>query len=548
MPLDLSGFNNSPQQWGGLYQAANNLEKRKLRTDQLAAQQQSKRASAGAFLQNYLDPKDLLTGTQFDPMILDGLQSAMQQGAQLAAAGADSPTLMMALGPMVNRLTKYSTNAKNINKQVDDQITKMKESGHIGYDYGKIKEEALKNAFYKTDANGQMKLDPDQADPSVDWVTKAIQASPEKVTTSVGWDTFADKAKMKDEPLSVTSYDKFGKMNKHEVNVKYQEYMVPEHEIGKDGKPTGKIAGFVPKYQTAVDNGQPIMHTFNGKDGKPVKAPVRVVDEALFDGLPQGLQDNIKGQVKLHLGEFETATGEKIPMGSPRAKLVARALAYDELNRPQRNFGTKGFKTVNDKPSPQSISLNIGGTEEFLDNARKKAEAQAEGRLEAKDKFRSDAGTSFTQIIGGNPQYLQGDPIKKGGKEVYDVTGTFPGGGLKAGTGANYQYGGIFFNPRDRSFLIEKEMPANQYGQKTVTEETIQEKDFGSFLYKLAKSNGMSYSEVEQMLKEMGYKGGKFTKTPDLGPMMDHNARQKGVQGWNSALKSPLGPVLNTNQ
>lgn len=549
MPLDLSGFNTGQQQWAGLYHAADNLEKRKLRNDQLAAQQQGKRAAAGTFLQNYLDPKDLLSGTALDPMILDGLQVAMQQGAQLAASGADAPTLMMALGPMVNKLTKYATNAKNINKQVDDQIGKMKESGHIGYDYGKIKEEALRSAFYKQGADGKMQLDPEQADPAVDWVTKAIQTSPEKVTTSVGWDTFADKAKMKEETMSITGYDPLGKMNKREANVKFQEYMVPELEIGKHGKPTGKIAGFVPKYETAVDDGKPIMHKFTGPDGKPTKAAVRVVDKSLFDGLPQGLQDNIKGQVKLRLGEYETATGEKIPMGSPRAELVARALAYDELNRPQRNYGNKGTKVINDKPSPQQISLNIGGTDQYLDNLEKQAEARTRGRLTAKGEFRSEAGNTFMKITSGDPQYLQGDTVNKGGKNVIDVTGTFPGGGLKAGTGANFQYGGIYFDPTDKSFVVEKELPADRFGNKKVTTETIPEKDFGKFLYKIAKSNGMDYPEVEQMLKDMGYKDGSFKSTPS-DPAKDFDTRAK-KKSWKDALTTlPFGPGMKpkTNQ
>src|SRR3970040_1379378 len=118
------------------------------------------------------------------------------------------------------------------------------------------------------------------------------------------------------------------------------------------------------------------MHIFRDKDGKPVKDQVRVVDEALFDGLPQGLQDNIRGQVKQHIGEYETSTGEKISMGSPRAKLVARALAYDELNRPQRNTGGIENAEINDRPSSQHISLNMGQTPEYIEMLRKQAEAR----------------------------------------------------------------------------------------------------------------------------------------------------------------------------
>jgi hypothetical protein len=172
-----------PNQWAGLYHAADQLDKRTARKDQLALQQQAKRGAAGTFLQNYLDPKDLLTGTDYDPMLLQGLQTAMQQGSRLAAAGADSPMLMMALGPMVNKLSSYATNAKNINKRIDEQLKGMKDSGIDGYNMAALKQEALKNAFYKQDANGKMQLDPDSFDPSVDHVAEAIKKNPLAVTT-----------------------------------------------------------------------------------------------------------------------------------------------------------------------------------------------------------------------------------------------------------------------------------------------------------------------------------------------------------------------------
>lgn len=532
MPLNLQGFVSEPNQWAGLYQAANALEKRQLKADQLALQQQSKRNAAGSFLNQYLDPKDYLTGTQFDPMILQGLQEAMQQGSKLAASGADSPMLMMALGPMVNKLTKYSTNAKNINKQVDDQIGKLKESGYTGYDYSKLREHALKTAFYKQDPNGKLQLDPDKADPSVDWVSKTIEESPELVTSVRGWEDFANKAKMKTEADMVQDFDRFGTMDKQKVNLKFQEYMVPERK-------GGKVVGFVPKYEMANDGGQPLMHVFTDSSGKQVKDQVRVLDQSIYEGLSDDLKADLRGKVKLQLKEYETATGEKIAPNSPRAKLVERALAYDELNRPQRNYGAIDYATIENKPSPQMVNLNIRGTDQFMQTEQKIAEMKADVR-DAHKPLKSNPIETIGEIANGNPEYLGG--VK--GPYGVEVTEVFPSGGLKAGRGQNFSYRKIYFDPAKRQFTVEKENKQDFLGRKVTTVETIPENEVGKFIYRIGEANGIGYSKIKELLKKIGYEGGRFKNAANIQPQLDFENRAKSVQGWRDIFKQPLGPEL----
>ena len=490
MALDLRGFYSEPNQWAGLYKTADMVEKRKLRQDQLALQQQARRNQSAAFLQNYLDPKDYLSGTAYDPLILQGLDSAMKTGSQLAASGADNASLLMALGPMVNKLSSYSTNAKTINKQVDEQIKLMKDTGLIGYDFGKLKEEALNNAFYQQDANGQRQLNPDQADASVNWVAKAIENSPEKVTTGLGWDEFANKAKMSSDISNVTDYDRFGNMDRNKVNLKFQNYMIPERQ-------GNKITGFVPKYDLMVDEGKPLMHTFTDASGKPSKEQVRVLDEKIFDALPPGLLDNIRGQVKQHINEYQTQGGEPISINSPKAKLAARALAYKELNRPQRNFGAIENTSVIDKPSPQIININTQATDQYKKNLEENTAIRTAARMRITNQFKSNPVQVLDKIVAGDNYYLQGDHVPVNGQDVIEITPSLPGGGLKAGRGQTFKYRKMYYNPSTKTFLVEKETK-DKYGLSKTEVKEIPPNELEKFKYEISEANGLKYNPTKK--------------------------------------------------
>lgn len=542
MPLDLSGFTQQPNQWAGLYHGADQLEKSRLRQEQLDLQKQSKRAAAGTFLQNYLDPKDLMTGTNYDPMIVQGLQAAQQQGAQLAAAGADAPTLMMALGPMVNKLTQYSTNAKTINKQVDDQIKLMRESGLNGYDYGKLKDLAMKKAFYKQGANGREMIDPGDIDPSTNYLQKAIEENPEQVTTAAGLDLFAKNSPMNKELIDRQHFTGQGEQDRSKVHLIGQNWLTPVRDA------TGKITDLVPKHDIATENGQPLFHEYKDETGKTKRDQVKLLSEDVFDDMMQrrpDIADYMKGIVKQHLTEYRDKTGDEISLNDPRAKNVARAIAWNELNR--RKTSTIERADIIDKPSQAQIRLNVGSTPEWQHMIEANSQARTQGRVNVTGQA---TPLNPAQVIGGafnnDSNVLQGEPIDKDGKKVYDITSMFLGGGLKSGRGANYKYKGIFYDPNKRSLMLDKEH-TDQMGLKFNTQESIPEKDIGQFIYKIAQSNGMSLSQVQKLLQQIGYSKGKFK---NVNPLTDKSAEQdfnKKVS-WRDALKSPFGNQLNSQQ
>jgi hypothetical protein len=532
MAIDVRGLTNQYPEWAGLYKMADSLNEKSLRQQTLSAQSANKRGAAGAFLQNYLDPKDYLSGTAFDPMILQGLEDAMQQGAKLAASGADSPTLMMALGPMVNRLNVYSTNAKNINKQVDDYINNMKADKQEGFDWAAVKNEALQKAFFKQDESGKSVLNPDQADPSVNWVMKAIEESPEKVTTPEAFDLYAKNSQINKNLHDITEMDKFGNPTRSKVSLTAQNYLTPEYD-----KPTGKVKGFVPVHDEATELGQPLYHTFDDGKGGKTKAQVRLLDEKIFDSFRPGQINYIRGQVKKHLQEYEDATGEKISMDSPKAKLVARALAYDELNKPTRK-ATNVEYVQQDKLSPQQISLNIQSTDKYLQTEREKAAARKQGRLDVEDD-RFNAVETIGKVFNGE---LQGETVPKYGKNVIDITNYMPGGGLKAGRGVDYDFKGIYFDPQDRTLVVEKEA-TDRFSFKKITPETIPEKNIGQFINNIAMANGVEYTSVRKLLDNMGYKDGRFTKAKDITPQLDFEKKMKSKSWRDSYPKNPFQPL-----
>lgn len=119
-------------------------------------------------LSNYLDPKDHLTGTNYDPEIVSQLNEAMQHGVELAAKGADTASIMMALGSKVNKISEYSTKAKLIDQQIKNSVTRLKP--YKGYNIEALEQQAKKVAFY--DETGKLK-DISLVDPSEDWVSEA---------------------------------------------------------------------------------------------------------------------------------------------------------------------------------------------------------------------------------------------------------------------------------------------------------------------------------------------------------------------------------------
>jgi hypothetical protein len=342
MSLDLRGFVTEEQDFKGLYQAGNTLERREYRNQQLTEQRNAKRAASAKFLESWLDPKDSLSGSPYDPNIVKGYHNLLTKGAALANQGADNNMLIMALGKDVQKLAEYGQKAKIVNARLKQQLGQVK---HKGYNLSALEQEARKTAFYNPD--GSLK-DIAEVDPSQDYLTETIRLYPDKVTTDAGLDEFIKNAPKFTEDKDLTYYSETGTMNKRKKKVTATPWL--RQDVDEQGRP---VEGLVPDFELALEDGKPQTYDFpDGKGGKKTAA-VRMLNEKWFDSIMSGnpdVADYIRGQVKAHLPEGTS-------MDSLQAKNFARTILYDELKR--RKAGSISDVQVVDKPSQMDFKINF---------------------------------------------------------------------------------------------------------------------------------------------------------------------------------------------
>jgi hypothetical protein len=338
MALNLEGYSTPEKSYGQLYNLGEANERREYRREQLQQREEGRKAATGTFLSNYLDKKDFLTGTNYDPEIVRRLDEMMVQGAELATKGATTPEIMMALGPKVSEVGEYSTKAKLVNQNLEKQLEYIKATK--GYDPIKLREEARKMAFYGED--GKLK-DISTVDPSQDFVMETIRMFPDRVTNDAALDEFVKNSPKYVDTKDITTYAPTGKMNKKKMKVTAPDWLTIDN------------GDLVPEFEVATDNGSPIMHDFVGEDGKVTKAPVRMIKDDRFTSIMRsnpGVADYVRGQVKAQLGDGD--------MNSPQAKNLAKAILYDELKK--RKGGGMEEVVVENKPSAPEIRMAFTGS------------------------------------------------------------------------------------------------------------------------------------------------------------------------------------------
>lgn len=328
MAIDVSGFVTKEQDFGGLDKAADTLARQNYRRDQLAQQKEGRMAATGKFLQDYLDPKDRLTGTNYDPEIVKQLNDAMIEGADLAKKGASSAEIMMALGPKVGKINEYSQKAKLINQQIKDATGKLK--GYKGYNVDAITDEAKKMAFY--DADGKLK-DISTVDPNTDWVTETVKVRPELVTSGAGLDDFVNRSPMKEYGSEVqTMYA--GKKRNVKYDAKSPFWM--DVQVDKEGNAitdkSGNPVGLdVVSEEIVGSEGKPIV---DPETGKPLKALEKNRYNAIMQHNPD-IADFVRGQTNKWFRDAGVKPPEE---GTVAWDNKARNVLYDELKTRDRSY------------------------------------------------------------------------------------------------------------------------------------------------------------------------------------------------------------------
>ncbi len=343
MALSVEGFVTPEQQFGGIYKAANTIERKNEKAAELQRQQAGKKAASAQFLTNYLNPKDNLTGTNYDPQIVAGFDKLLQNGMKLANEGADTNMILMALSPEVAKLNEYSTKAKLVNERLKQQLAQIPKNA--GYDMGKLEQETRKAAFMNED--GSLK-DITTIDPNIDFLTETVRKYPDRVTTDAGIDEFARTAQKFSNTQTVKRINPKGGYEYRKSKVTSPSWMTVDDE--------GEL---VPKYEVALEGGKPHTFDFTTGEGTTKSAAIRLMDEQEFNSIMRGnpgVADYIKGQVQM--------ANPQLDWNSPQAKNAARAILYDELKR-RRPGGMEDVEEVKDTPAPRvSVRVNNSTSKE----------------------------------------------------------------------------------------------------------------------------------------------------------------------------------------
>lgn len=527
MALDLSGFNQPEQQFGGLYKAADRLEQNKREDERISREREGKQAATSKFLTDYLDPKDHLTGTNYDPQIVGGFQNVLQKAQQLAAKGAPTNDILMAIGPDVSKLNQYSVTAKTINQRIKDSVSKVKP--YSGYNTEALETEAKKQAFYGSD--GKLK-DISAVDQDQDYVSLAAKNSPELVTTGKGLDDFIAKTPMNENSFSgTTAYG--GRSKQTSFDVKSHDWMQPDRDakgnIATDEN--GMARPMVVKGTPMLDdNNRPIMNTETGK-------PFMVMDKGYFQAVMQhnpDIADFIRGQVNKH---FKDAGAEKLPVeNSPQWDMMARHILGDELQT--RDHSSLKTREVQ-KESAQAIKIDIAQhPDQLTDIAKFNAAQRGTGDYAAYNPktgkaVKTNPIETIGHIFNNDPSFTQGPNVQlPDGRQVIDLTESFPGGGLKTGKGETDVVQSIFYDPEKRSMIVrdrskQKDPNTKQY---EISDEEIPEKNIGKYMYRVAAANGVDPDKVTDILSKMGYHGGKFGNVGDASELVGGGRAAKAAQ------------------
>lgn len=499
-----------------------------MQTQRLGLAEEGRRDQSGKDVQEYLNDKNFLTGnTMYDPYIRDQLSGLRSKAFTMAAAGQDIPTIMMNIGPDAQKLSKYATTVNSVRSNVQNQIKAYQQNGFKGYNYGDIEDAAMKNAFMDVDPKtGQYTgiKDIDKVDPTVNYVHQAIEKDPGNLTNAEALDQFAKNTPMNKTLSDIKQYTPMGGMTDNRVHLIGQNWLVP------DTDKKGVTTGLVPKFQYANDGGKPITQDVTDKDGNVSKEPVRLLDEGVFDNMMKqnpGIADYIKGQLAPHLKD---ADGNDIDINDPKAKLFARSIAYDELNR-RKSASIEHVETLN-KPSAQQVALNIKLSPEGQKATEVQAAASEKGKLE--EKQNNPTKSNLTGAMGGifnnDPAYNSGDVKDVNGTKMIDVSSVMPGGQLKFGKGKDDVYSGVYYDPTARSLTVQK--------GKDV--QNIPENQIGQFITKSAESNGMPVAQVRQGLQSIGYQNGKFSNAA-----ASDNLTQK-IQAGGQAITDKHNKFVDT--
>jgi len=448
MAVDVSRFVTPEQDFAGIYKVTDTLDTQKQR--QLAQAEQERKddeakrgktAASMRFFTNYLDPKDRYTGTYYDPKMNEYLGEALSQAYELAGKGAGEAEILTAISPLVNKANDYQQKAKVYSENKKQLLSSLK--GQKGYNT-----EALSNLLDKELFEG---ADIDKVDPFdlVNPLNRIFEKYGDQITNDEAIDDLVKGLPKSKITTDVVTYNSLGGRQRSKAMVDMPNLFIQEEEDG--------VSKFVPKYDKATDAGEDIVADFVNEKGQTVKAPVRLLEEGVFNDIINSnpaVKHRVESLVNraIQSGKYTDETGKPITLDSPQARNLGRALMYDMLKQKARVESNVLQET---KPAQvrNITNVSIGGGKEINDVYDIIDKAATEKKKEGKPYLQMnllpvDAQTLVIDFAkkATNKEYSQKDlKIIKGDDEklgVYDAkTNLFLGYLRRVGTNLKVQPG-----------------------------------------------------------------------------------------------------------
>jgi hypothetical protein len=468
MALDLSGFQSSEQKFGGLYNLGEQLKETRHRSEQLQQRDVANSNSMSKFLTDYLDPKEHLSGSPYDPEITKGYMDLIQEGASLIKdnKGISTDMLLTALSGKANKLARYASKAKIIN----DNIKNTSGQAGVGIDKMALIEQARKNAFYNED---RTRKDIDAVDDAVDWTQEAIRKSPEYIFNNKGLDEWISENQKSVNTTTVMNKNSRGGVERRKVKTTAYDWAVPSTDDGGVNDRT-----FEPKFDHAYDGDTPILH-----DGKKVK----LLDNGLYKSILGNSPDAanwLRGQVNLALksGEYKDVNGKPMTINSPHIDVLGKAILYDEL----KNRG------------------GLGGMEDEVQHIADKAVSQGGGG-------RKESASEISKGKSINNLHLSLNDAAMDSNGDLDATDLLAGINILSSVDKRpLQFKNVLFNPDTKVFTFKKEdgeekIPYHKLASLAATANSNVDREWLEGFNTYSRSKSANNVPQETPKKEKGY-------------------------------------------
>ncbi len=379
--------------------------------DEQKNRQEIRKSAAATYLSNVLDKKDFLSGSPYDPMIVQGLDNAMKQGMELASKGADTPTIMLSIAPTIQKLNQYQSTAKQIETSIKSSTDKLK--GYSGYNIDALSDEAKKTAYFNQD--GTMK-DISEIDPQVDYVSNVLKNNPDKVVNLNGINEVVDKTHLPETQEKIGTEIR-GKKQLYGYDVKKPWWQ----EVEKDEKGNAILD---PK--SNLPRGLDVKNEILKKpDGTPLTdedgMPFKLVDKKVFNSFMSSRPDVADAIVAETIKDFRRAGAKEneIPkIGSPIFEEHARHTLYTLLKE-RNNSSFKRNDVQSTAPLLTKIQLT-GSAYTPKSGASDKEILVNDVFKEIKDNPKIQAGEAvmLTNLGGNAPEVIVEKAKKRGFNDI----------------------------------------------------------------------------------------------------------------------------------